>query len=94
MKNIEFTARYIIEHTLTGKRYIFYCDLTGLPVFVTDAIWEMDSRKAELIARGQARPHFNRCSACGKWVSDAAYNIDEMKCEACTPRPMRADGLK
>jgi hypothetical protein len=85
MKSIEFTARHIVEQTLCGKRYTFYCGLTGLPVHTTDAIQEADPRKAEHIAREQARPYFNRCAACGKWVGDAAYNIDEMKCTACAP---------
>ncbi len=85
MEGIGFTARFKIEHTQAGDRYIFFCDLSGAPVYTTDPICEQNPQKAAAIARGLARPHFNRCLACGKWVGDTAYNIDEMKCVACAP---------
>lgn len=85
MKGMEFTARFKIEHAITGRRYVFFCDLSGMPVYATGPIREQDPQRAEIIARTQARPYFNRCSECGKWVGDADYNIDEMKCVACAP---------
>ncbi len=80
-----FTAPCRIDHTAGGDRYTFFCGLSGKAVYTTAPIRERDPQRAAAAARGQARPHFNRCSQCGKWVCDTAYNIDEMKCVACAP---------
>ena len=33
----------------------------------------------------EGRAYFNRCRKCGKWVIDAMFNPDVLKCVECTP---------
>ncbi len=80
------TAQYqIVSRTPFGRRYCFYCEVSGTPVYTTGPI-RADTPEEELrLAWKEARFHFNGCSECGKWIRDEAYNIDEMKCIECAP---------
>lgn len=79
----EFNAPYIIRPSPNGNRYAFYCQVTGKEVFLTNPIQSKNSPDALRIAKMEARPYFNRCYRCGRWICDEAYNIDEMVCTQC-----------
>ena len=83
MEHAAFTARCTLCPVPSGSRYTFFCDLTGRPVYTTPPLGEGPAPLAE--ARRMARPYFNRCARCGRWVCDAAYNIDEVACLGCAP---------
>ena len=80
------TSRYqVVDSTSRGRRYRFYCELSGTPVYTTGLV-QADTLEEELkLAWREAKPYFNGCSECGKWIRDEAYNIDEMKCIECAP---------
>lgn len=80
------TSKYkVVEITPKGRRYCFFCEVSGTPVYTTDLI-RADTPEEELqLAWKEAKPNFNGCSECGKWIRDEAYNIDEMKCIECAP---------
>lgn len=79
-------GRYeIIANTPGGRRYCFYCELTGTPVYTTGRV-SGDTPVEEIsLAWKEARSFFSGCSECGRWIRDEAYNIDEMKCIRCAP---------
>lgn len=80
------TSKYrIAAYTSHGRRYCFYCELSGTPVYTTRPIRADTPEKELMIAWQEAKPYFNGCSECGKWIRDEAYNIDEMKCIECAP---------
>lgn len=81
--NPEFTAPHTVRMSAEGVRYTFYCDLTGEPVFTTAPIAHCTPQEELACAIAEARPHFNRCIRCGKWICDNAYSIDEMLCIRC-----------
>jgi hypothetical protein len=68
---------------LRGFSYTFFCELTKAVVFTTQPIRDGKGKAPEEAAREMARPYFNHCPACGRWVCDEAYDVDEMKCVAC-----------
>ena len=85
MAPLPFTARFSLKRTRNGSIYTFFCGLTGKPVYESAPIPEGDKGHAESVAKTQARPQFNRCAKCGKWVCDEAYDIDSMQCLSCAP---------
>ncbi|WP_148509900.1 hypothetical protein [Hungatella hathewayi] len=80
------TSQYkVVERTPKGRRYCFLCEVSGTPVYTTGPV-RADTPEEELqLAWKEAKPYFNGCSECGKWIRDEAYNIDEMKCIECAP---------
>lgn len=75
----------IVSQSYLGRRYCFYCEVSGTPVYTTEPV-RADTPEEELrLAWKKAKPYFNGCSECGKWIRDEAYNIDEMKCIECAP---------
>jgi hypothetical protein len=81
----DFTARYEKETTVNGNRYTFFCGVSGVAVHTTGFIFADVPQAARDIAWREARPYFNRCKECGKWIADAVYNIEESKCVVCAP---------
>ena len=79
------TAKYKIIADSGGSRYRFYCDASGMIVCTTKPI-RADTQEEELrIAwETQGKQHFNHCTKCGKWISDAMYNADTGKCVDCS----------
>lgn len=82
---VDFNPGYEIQKTAFGKRYLFFCDLTGVKVCTVEPIWEKNPHLALEVARKKARYYFNRCSQCGKWVCDNAFNMDVCQCVECAP---------
>ena len=85
MKN-HATAKYSIIADSGGSRYRFFCDLSGMVLCTTNPI-RGDTQQQELnIAwETEGKKHFNRCSKCGKWVSDPMFNADMLQCVDCAP---------
>lgn len=82
---LEGASHYKRTPTAQGIQYTFYCELTGLSVYTTTPITETDLQAAYLAAWGEAKYYFNQCTKCSRWVSDLAYNIDDMQCVDCSP---------
>lgn len=85
-EKLHVTGKYkIVSQSYLGRRYCFYCEVSGTPVYTTEPV-RADTPEEELrLAWKKAKPYFNGCSECGKWIRDEAYNIDEMKCIECAP---------
>ncbi len=67
------------------NRYSFFCDLSGARVFITEPI-DGETPKEKLKKAWQlAKPEFNRCEKCGRYVCDAMYNADTLMCVDCSP---------
>ncbi len=79
------TAKYKVIADSGGSRYRFYCDASGMVVCTTKPI-RADTQEEELrIAWDtQGKRHFNHCTKCGKWISDAMYNADTGECVDCS----------
>ena len=86
MKDDHMTAKYRVIADSGGSRYRFFCDVSGMALCTTGPI-RGDTQEEELkIAwETEGRQHFNRCSKCGKWVSDPMYNADMLQCVDCAP---------
>lgn len=80
------TARYRIIADAGGNRYRFYCDASGMAVCTTKPI-RADTREEELRLawETEGRQYFNRCTKCGRWISDKMYNADVLQCVDCAP---------
>ena len=83
---IDFCAPFRIRQTPTGFRITFYCNLTTLAVHSCEFSAGSNEQESYETAAREARPYFNRCPRCGRWVSDVAYNLDETLCILCAPR--------
>jgi len=80
-----FTPKYAMNEENGKYRFTFFCELSG-ESYTTPAIAADSIEKALELARNDARPHFNRCMRCQRWICDAAYNEDEMMCLSCAPK--------
>ena len=78
-------ASYKIIKDALGSRYSFFCDLSGARVFITEPIAEDIPDEALKKAWEIAKPEFNRCEKCGRFVCDAMYNADTFMCVDCSP---------
>lgn len=83
--NVKKHAAYKIINDSGGRRYKFFCDISGASIFITKPI-AADTPDEELTqAWNEAKNEFNRCEKCGKYVSDAMYNADVLQCVDCSP---------
>lgn len=87
MSNVErATAPYKVIADTGGNCYRFYCESSGMAVYMTEPIRaDTPQEELELAWNKEARRCFNRCAACKRWVSDVMFNVDEMKCVDCAP---------
>lgn len=70
---------------INDNRYSFFCDLSGARVFITEPIdGEIPEEKLKK-AWELAKPEFNRCEKCGRFVCDTMYNADTFMCVDCSP---------
>ena len=82
-------GRYFTPHGFMvckngSYRFSFFCALCD-DCYTTGRVIADSVSEALAIARQEARPHFNRCHKCGRWICDRHYNIDEMMCVECVP---------
>ncbi|MBQ2727242.1 MAG: hypothetical protein IJF78_16185 [Clostridia bacterium] len=69
-----------------GSRYRFYCELSGALACVTDPIRaETPEEELRIAWETVGIKYFNLCHKCGRWVIDAAYNVDVLECVECAP---------
>ena len=79
-------ARYKILAAADGNRYQFYCDVSGALVCTTEPIFLPDpEQEAQFAWESDGRKCFSLCHRCGRWVSDAVYNVDTLECVECSP---------
>ena len=70
----------------SGNRYRFYCELSGALACTTDPIHaETPEEELRIAWETVGIKHFNLCHKCGKWVIDAAYNVEVLECVECAP---------
>lgn len=92
MPGREGTAPYSASTRGAERCFTFYCALSGRLVCEVRVAADKFPVPGDALAeawRG-ARPYFNRCVSCGRWVADTAYNIDELRCADCAPRKEEA----
>ena len=86
MRKKDSIAAYRIVADVGGNRYKFYCDLSAALVCTTKP-YRADSPEEELMAawENEGKRQFNFCHNCGKFVSDAMFNVDVLECVECAP---------
>ena len=64
------TANYRVLSVDNGRRYQFFCDLSGALVCTTQPVL-MDTPEQELAQawEGEGKSMFNHCRKCGKWAT-------------------------
>jgi len=89
------TASYKLIADSGGNRYRFYCDLSGALICTTGS-YRADSPEEELQLAWQqeGQKHFNICHRCGKFVSDAMFNVEVLECVKCAPYEAEAKFCK
>lgn len=80
------TAAYKVIPAPGGRRYQFFCDLSGMLVCET-GVYSMDSPEKELEAAwlSEGKKNFNLCHKCGRWVDTVMFNPDVLECVNCAP---------
>ena len=80
------TANFRVLPDGNGRRYQFFCALSGAHVCTTRPILSDTPELAlELAWESEGKQHFNHCSECGNWVIDAMYNVEVLECVDCAP---------
>lgn len=79
------TAGYRVLPGAGGNRYRFFCELSGIAVYTTPPLRAAGGESELAAAWERARPHFNRCPRCGRWVSDLMFHPAAGACVACAP---------
>ena len=83
-----FTSKSTMSKEHNQYRFTFFCDLCE-EGYTTGMIRAEGTKEAFILAEREARPHFNRCRECHKWVCDIHYNEDEMMCTECAPKKIK-----
>ena len=87
MAQAKKTATYrFVTDAGGGRSFRFYCDLSGELCCVTKPL-RADTEQAALALawETEGRWHFNRCPACGRFVSSAMFNVNAGRCLDCAP---------
>ena len=80
------TANFRVLPDGNGRRYQFFCALSGAHVCTTQPVLADTPEQALQIAwETEGKQHFNYCSKCGNWVIDAMYNVEVLECVECAP---------
>ena len=80
------TANFRVLSDGDGRRYQFFCALSGAHVCTTRPILSGTMEQALQIAwETEGKQHFNHCGKCGNWVIDAMYNVEVLECVDCAP---------
>ena len=82
----EFTARNGMHREGDTYSFSFYCDYCRAG-YTTSPINTKNEYEAFTLARKMAKPYFNLCHKCGKWVCDTHSNEGLMQCIECAPKP-------
>lgn len=69
-----------------GSRYQFFCDVSGALICVAGPVFaNTPEHELEHAWESEGKKNFNMCHACGRWISDIAYNADVLECIECAP---------
>ena len=80
------TANFRILSDDNGRRYQFFCALSGAHACTTRPILSSTPEQALKLAwETEGKHYFNHCSTCGNWVIDAMYNVEVLECVDCAP---------
>ena len=80
------TASFKIIHTKDGNRYRFFCEACGGAVCTTKPIRaDTPEKELQIAWESEGKYRFNKCTKCGRYISDAMYNADVLKCVDCVP---------
>ena len=80
------TVKYKIIADTDGNRYKFFCAASGMALCITRPIRaQTQTEELRLAWESEGKYHFNKCTKCGKYVSDAMYNADVLRCVDCAP---------
>lgn len=79
-------ARYKILKSYEGNRYQFFCEISGALVYTSGLILlNTPEQELKFAWENEGKKHFNMCQQCGRWVSDAVYNVETLECVECSP---------
>ena len=81
----DFSLKSAMAQEGDSFRFTFYCELCG-GGHSSGKIAAPSAAEARRIAEQEARPLFNQCHWCGKWICDTHYNEDVMLCTTCAPK--------
>ena len=87
MTQAKKTAAYrVVTDAGAGRSFRFYCDISGELCCETKPI-RADTEQAalEIAWEKEGRWRFNRCPACGRYVSSAMFNVNAGRCLDCAP---------
>ncbi|MDY3281245.1 hypothetical protein [Dysosmobacter sp.] len=89
------TADFQVIAGAEGNRYRFYCGLSGA-LMCTTGPCRGDTPEEELLLawETEGRQHFNECRSCGRYVSNAMYNVEVWECVGCAPYEAEAKFCK
>ena len=80
------TATYKYSADSGGRRYSFYCDVSGAIVCSTEPIkLKTLDEELQMAWKMTGENCFNRCRKCGRWVIDSLYNPEKLECVVCSP---------
>ena len=91
MKTADFTPKSAMAEENGTFRFSFFCELCEGGC-TTEPISAATVKDAFEYAQREARPFFNRCHHCHRWVCDSHYNEDVMMCTDCAPRNLNHGG--
>ena len=88
-------ADFTPKSTMTEKdgkfQFTFFCELCDEGC-TTEPSRAATVKEAFEQAQREARPYFNRCHNCHRWICDSHYNEDVMMCTVCAPRNQKNGG--
>lgn len=82
----DFTCKSAMVAQDGAFRFTFFCELCDCGYTTQPLAAAVTVKEAFEMAQREARPYFNRCQSCSRWVCDQHYNEDLMLCTACAPR--------
>ncbi len=89
----DFALKSVMVQEEGFYRFTFFCEMCD-GGFTTGRISAPSVLEARRIAQLEARPYFNCCHKCGKWICDEHYNENVFMCTACAPRNSQKIGGK
>ena len=88
--NVVFKSKYTMKHTDGGYLFTFYCAYCDF-CYTTGWISAGSAEDARALAENEARPMFNGCHCCGKWICNSHYDMQEMMCVICAQNKLMED---
>ena len=80
--DVSFTPKSVMWQEDGAYCFTFFCALCQNG-HTTGLIGSASTRDALAFAQQEARPYFNRCHICGRWVCDTHYKEAVMACTHC-----------